>query len=54
MLQYNKYYLLLNNYRRLFSDDHFGVGEALNETPFGGKGLIVRGTHRIFIGSRQV
>ena len=33
-------------HRRLFSDDAFGVGEALNETAFGG-GLVVRGKHSL-------
>ncbi|XP_039762685.1 lysosomal alpha-mannosidase-like isoform X1 [Pararge aegeria] len=34
-------------HRRLLHDDAFGVGEALNET-VNGKGLIVRGNHRIY------
>ena len=33
-------------HRRLFNDDAFGVGEALNETAFG-TGLVVRGHHRV-------
>ena len=33
-------------HRRLFNDDAFGVGEALNETAFG-VGLVVRGKHRL-------
>ena len=35
-------------HRRLFNDDAFGVGEALNETAFG-TGLVVRGQHRVLI-----
>ena len=31
-------------HRRLLVDDHWGVGEALNETAFG-EGLVVRGKH---------
>ena len=31
-------------HRRLLDDDHFGVGEALDETQFG-KGLVARGKH---------
>ena len=34
-------------HRRLFNDDAFGVGEALNETAFG-TGLVVRGKHVLF------
>ena len=34
-------------HRRLFNDDAFGVGEALNETAFG-TGLVIRGKHVIF------
>ena len=33
-------------HRRLFNDDAFGVGEALNETAYGG-GLVVRGKHSL-------
>ena len=33
-------------HRRLFNDDAFGVGEALNETAFG-FGLVVRGKHSL-------
>lgn len=33
-------------HRRLLVDDHWGVGEALNETAFG-KGLVARGKHYI-------
>ena len=33
-------------HRRLFNDDAFGVGEALNETAFG-EGLVVRGKHSL-------
>ncbi len=39
--------------RRLLSDDDFGVVEPLNEQP-SGKGLAVRGTHRIFMGGKKV
>lgn len=35
-------------HRRLLHDDAFGVGEALNETA-NGKGLVVKGTHRIML-----
>lgn len=35
-------------HRRLFNDDAFGVGEALNETAFG-LGLVVRGKHRVLM-----
>ena len=35
-------------HRRLFNDDAFGVGEALNETAFG-TGLVVRGQHRVML-----
>lgn len=35
-------------HRRLLRDDAFGVGEALNETA-NGKGLVVRGTHRLMM-----
>ncbi len=34
-------------HRRLLHDDHFGVGEALNETAFD-EGLVVRGKHWIY------
>jgi Glycosyl hydrolases family 38 C-terminal domain. len=52
-------------HRRIIIDDSRGVGEALNETdsispypPFGnasrlGKGLIVSGTHRLYIGKKK-
>ena len=33
-------------HRRLLVDDHYGVGEALNETEFG-EGLVIRGTHYV-------
>lgn len=35
-------------HRRLFNDDAFGVGEALNETAFG-TGLVVRGKHKLLL-----
>ena len=34
-------------HRRLLHDDAFGVGEALNETAFGGLGLVARGKHQV-------
>ena len=34
-------------HRRLLHDDAFGVGEALNETAFGGEGLVARGKHKV-------
>ena len=35
-------------HRRLLDDDHFGVGEALDEIQFG-KGLVARGKHLLVI-----
>ena len=35
-------------HRRLLDDDHFGVGEALDETQFG-VGLVARGKHLLVI-----
>jgi len=35
-------------HRRLFNDDAFGVGEALNETAYG-EGLVVRGKHKLLL-----
>ena len=35
-------------HRRLFNDDAFGVGEALNETAFG-VGLVARGKQRVMV-----
>ncbi|RZF46632.1 hypothetical protein LSTR_LSTR014959 [Laodelphax striatellus] len=37
-------------HRRLLHDDAFGVGEALNETAFGGIGLVAAGTHYLTLG----
>ncbi|XP_058064992.1 lysosomal alpha-mannosidase-like, partial [Anopheles bellator] len=42
-------HLELMVHRRLLRDDRFGVGEALNETQFGG-GLIARGKHWLIFG----
>ncbi len=41
-------------YRRLLADDDFGVVEALSESPFDSKGLVVRGTHKVFLGKKEV
>lgn len=38
-------------HRRILHDDDFGVEEALNEPGFDHKGLIIRGTHSVFISS---
>ncbi|PAV76402.1 hypothetical protein WR25_05652 [Diploscapter pachys] len=40
-------------HRRCFYDDKLGVDEALDEPGNDGKGLVVRGTRRIVIGSAQ-
>ncbi|XP_026462046.1 lysosomal alpha-mannosidase-like isoform X2 [Ctenocephalides felis] len=39
-------------HRRLFRDDAFGVGEALNETAYG-QGLVARGTHYVMAASTE-
>ncbi|XP_026331512.1 lysosomal alpha-mannosidase-like [Hyposmocoma kahamanoa] len=39
-------------HRRLLHDDAFGVGEALNEEA-NGKGLVVRGRHRLFLSEAE-
>ena len=35
-------------HRRLLYDDHFGVGEALDETQYG-VGLVARGRHHLVV-----
>ncbi|XP_022199948.2 lysosomal alpha-mannosidase isoform X2 [Nilaparvata lugens] len=39
-------------HRRLLHDDAFGVGEALNETAYGGVGLVAVGSHYLTAGGR--
>ncbi|CAH0712856.1 unnamed protein product, partial [Brenthis ino] len=49
---YNDGEIELMVHRRLLTDDGFGLEEALNEEEFG-LGLVVRGKHRIFVGSHK-
>ena len=41
----NFFFFQVMIHRRLLDDDAFGVDQPLNETEFGGKGLVARGTH---------
>ncbi|KAL1440215.1 hypothetical protein MTO96_009523 [Rhipicephalus appendiculatus] len=38
-------------HRRHLTNDHLGVGESLQEMGADGAGLVVKGTHRLFLGS---
>jgi lysosomal alpha-mannosidase len=38
-------------HRRLSRDDNYGMEEALNETGFDGKGLLVSGKHLLILNS---
>uniref|UniRef100_A0AC35TTC7 Glyco_hydro_38C domain-containing protein n=1 Tax=Rhabditophanes sp. KR3021 TaxID=114890 RepID=A0AC35TTC7_9BILA len=40
-------------HRRAFADDHLGVEEPLDEEDTQGNGLIMKGTHRIYIGQKD-
>ena len=42
---FNESFFQVMIHRRLLDDDAFGVDQPLNETEFGGKGLVARGTH---------
>lgn len=40
-------------HRRLLHDDAFGVGESLNESAYGGQGLVARGTNYVLVGGSK-